>query len=173
MTDKKNKNLFYLHDLSDYKVADDYPDVRSWEVKDASSRTVGKVDGLLVNKTAERVVYLDVEVDKEVIQTGHETYAAKASDGVHGFRNEDGESHLIVPIGMVNLDEENKIVHAQQINYETFSTTSRFKKGADLNRDYELTVFESYLPNNADNRYDNESEDFYNRKEFKSNPGNS
>lgn len=172
MTDHKNKNLFYLHELSDYKVAEDYPDVRDWEVKDAASRTVGKVDGLLVNKSAERVVYLDVEVDKDVIEAGHETYAAKASDGVHGFRNKDGESHLIVPIGMVNLDEENKIVLASQINYETFSTTNRFKKGADLDRSYELLVLGNYLPAVIHEGSDGESGDFYNRKEFGNTRGN-
>ncbi|MDQ6890962.1 MAG: PRC-barrel domain-containing protein [Bacteroidota bacterium] len=67
----KNKNLYYLHELSGYKVADDYPDVRDWKVEDANGRLVGKVDGLLVNKTAERVVYLDVEVDKSIIEEGH------------------------------------------------------------------------------------------------------
>ncbi|MDQ6845481.1 MAG: PRC-barrel domain-containing protein [Bacteroidota bacterium] len=108
----KNKNLYYLHELSGYKVADDYPDVRDWEVQDANGRLVGKVDGLLVNKTAERVVYLDVEVDKSIIEEGHETYASPASDGVHEFLNKDGESHLIIPIGMVDLDEDKKIAYS-------------------------------------------------------------
>ncbi len=57
---------------------------------------------------------------------------------MHEFLNEDGESSLIVPIGMVNLDEENKIAHARQSNYEKFAKTSHFSKGADLDRDYEL-----------------------------------
>jgi hypothetical protein len=39
-------------------------------VKDANNRIIGKVDHLLVNKTAERVVYLDVEVDTTVIEEG-------------------------------------------------------------------------------------------------------
>jgi hypothetical protein len=43
-------------------------------MKDANNRIIGKVDHLLVNKTAERVVYLDVEVDTTVIEEGHETY---------------------------------------------------------------------------------------------------
>jgi hypothetical protein len=77
MTDK-NKNLYYLHELSDYKVADDYADVRDWEVIDADKRTIGKVDGLLVNKDAERVVYLDVEVDTSLIEAGHQSYASPA-----------------------------------------------------------------------------------------------
>lgn len=165
MTDKENKTLFYLHELSDYKVADNYPDVRDWEVKDADNRTVGKVDGLLVNKVAERVVYLDVEVDENIIEAGHEIYSTKASEGMHEFQNEDGEDHLIIPIGMAVLDTENKIVLAHEINYETFSKTRRFKKGNNLNRDYEIQVFDSYLP--AETKQSNLDEnDFYDRSEF-------
>lgn len=168
MTDNENKTLFYLHELSDYKVADDYPDVRDWEVKDSDNRTVGKVDGLLVNKIAERVVYLDVEVDEDIIEAGHEIYAAKASEGMHEFQNEDGEDHLIIPIGMVELDTENKFVLAREINYETFAKTSRFKKGNNLNRDYEIMVFDNYLPAVTDeSRHD--EDDFYNRREFEHN----
>ncbi len=59
-----NKHLFYLNELSDYKVASDDPDVRGWKVKDSDNRVIGKVDNLLVNKNTERVVYLDVVLDK-------------------------------------------------------------------------------------------------------------
>jgi hypothetical protein len=71
MTDKQKK--FNLDELSGYKVAENYNDVLV-DVKDANNRIIGKVDHLLVNKTAERVVYLDVEVDTTVIEEGHETY---------------------------------------------------------------------------------------------------
>ncbi|QJP35459.1 photosystem reaction center subunit H [Nonlabens sp. Ci31] len=163
----KNKNLYYLHEISDYKVADSYPDVRDWEVIDADNRTIGKVDGLLVSKEADRVVYLDVEVDTSLIETGHETYAAPAKKGVHEFLNEEGENHLIIPIGMVTLDEENNKVHSKQIDYSTFAKTKRFKNGVDLERSYELTILTHYSPyNNFDEESDSENE-FYNRKEYK------
>jgi hypothetical protein len=35
----KNKNLYYLDELPDYKIEDNYCDVRGWEVQDADSRT--------------------------------------------------------------------------------------------------------------------------------------
>ncbi len=157
----KNKNLYYLDELSGYKVASDYCDVRGWEVKDAGNRTIGKVDGLLVNKQAERVVYLDVEVDEAVIEEGHKAYAIPASKGVHGFLNEDGDNHLIIPIGMVSLDEEGKKVCSNQIDYSTFTKTSRFRKGSDIDSDYELKVFRHYTTENPA-----VDEKFYNRKEF-------
>lgn len=160
----ENKDLYYLHDLSDYKVAEDYPDVRNWEVQDIDYRKVGTVNALLVSKSAKRVVYLDVEVDENIIEEGHEVYGASAKEGVHEFLNKDGEDHLIVPIGLVKLDEENKIVHAHQINYSTFAKTSRYSKGSDIERDYELGVYKSYRP--EDEEYEND-EEFYNRDSFR------
>lgn len=160
----ENKDLYYLHDLTDYKVAEDYPDVRDWEVQDVEYRKVGTVDALLVSKSAERVVYLDVEVDKSVIEEGHEAYGKPTKDGVHEFLNKDGDDHLIIPIGLVKLDEEHKIVHAHQINYSTFVKTSRYSKGNNIGRDYELGVYKNYVPSDVENKDD---EDFYGRDSFR------
>lgn len=161
----QTKNLFYLEELSDYKVADDYCDVRGWDVIDAENRNIGKVTNLLVNKKAERVVYLDVEVDKTLIEDGYNTYQVPASEGVHGFLNKDGDDHLIVPIGMVGLDKENKNVRTDQINYKTFAKARRFNKVDFINTDYELLIFRHYLGENQ-NEDIRIGDEFYNRKEF-------
>ncbi len=162
----ENKDLYYLNELSDYKVAEDYPDVRGWEVKDADNRTIGKVDNLLVSKSAKRVVYLDIEVDEAVIEAGHDTYGESAANGVHEYLNKEGEDHLIIPIGMVNLNESEELVHSNQVTHETFAKTSRFNKGEVINRDYELLVYGSYLPKSTDTRVEDDK-NFYDRKEFK------
>ena len=165
MTDT-NKNLFNLDELSGYKVADDYSDVRGWDVKDANGRTIGKVDHLLVNKIAERVVYLDVEVDEALIKNGNDTYETPASDGVHQFLNKDGENHLIIPIGMANIDDENKQVITNQIDSSTFSQAKRFRKGDLPDFDYELNLVRHYKGDNTIHSSDTVG-DFYNREEFK------
>ncbi len=164
MSDDK-KNLYYLEELSDYKVAADYYDVRGWDVIDAENRTVGKVTNLLVNKQAERVVYLDVEVNKSLIEAGYNTYQVPASDGVHGFINKDGDDHLIVPIGMVSLNKEQKKVLTNQIDYNTFAKVRRVNSGAAIDRDYELVLFRQYI---GDDSIDITimDENFYKRKEF-------
>lgn len=159
----KDKNLFHLDELSDYKVADGYNDVRGWDVIDADARRIGKVDGMMVSKSAERVVYLDVEVDEDLIQEGHKTYEKSAGDGVHEFLNEDGENHLIIPIGMVTLDEDDEKVHSNKINYTTFSNTKRYKKGQDIDRSYELVILPHYI---SDYETNNDAE-FYDRTEFR------
>lgn len=159
------KNLYYLDELSDYKVATDYYDVRGWDVIDAENRTVGKVANLLVNKQAERVVYLDVEVDKSLIEVGYETFQVPSNEGVHGFRNKDGDEHLIVPIGMVSLDTEQEKVLTNEIDYNTFAKAKRFKSGAAIEPDDELFLYRHYL---GDDKIDQSimDKDFYKRKEF-------
>lgn len=143
MTNDK-RNLFYLHELSDYKVASKDPDVRGWDVKDADNRVIGKVDNLLVNKRKDRVVYLDVEVDETIIEANHDPYGTPSNTGVHEFINKDGENHIIIPIGLVRLDEDQKFVYTDSINHQTFSETKRMEKGQVVDRQYETVVMESY-----------------------------
>lgn len=164
MTDT-NKNLFNLDELSGYKVAENYNDVRGWDVKDANNRTIGKVDHLLVNKLAERVVYLDVEVDETLIEEGFNTYQNRASDGVHEFLNKDGENHLIIPIGMAIIDNNKKLVNTSQIDSSSFAKAKRFRKGDDIDFEYELNTIRHYRGDNTI-QSSNSIDGFYNREEF-------
>lgn len=165
MTDT-NKNLFNLAELSGYKVAENYSDVRGWDVQDANNRTIGKVDHLLVNKIAERVVYLDVEVDETLIEEGFNTYQDRVSDGVHEFLNKDGENHLIIPIGMAVIDKKNKLVNTKQIDGSTFAKTKRFKKGDVIDFGYELNVIRHYRGDHTIHS-SNTVDGFYDREEFR------
>ena len=163
----KNKNLYYLDELSDYKIANDYSDVRGWEVVDANSRTIGKVDNLLVNKNRERVVYLDVEVDDSVIEEGHDPYQTPVSEGIHEFIDKEGENHLIIPIGLASLDENNNRVITNKIDHSTFASAKRFKKGENISFIYEVDTVRHY---GADDLMDDDTptaeEWFYKRREF-------
>jgi sporulation protein YlmC with PRC-barrel domain len=163
----KNRNLYYLDELSGYKVASDYPDVRGWEIQDSRGETIGKVDGLLVNKEAERVVYLDVEVDEDVLEEGHEPLERKAGEGIHEFVNKDGEDHLIVPVGMVALDDDNNVVKCDRLSKDTFKKTRRHPKGEGMTRHYEVMVLQTYLPDSDGNMQSTDGGSFYNRDEFR------
>jgi hypothetical protein len=165
MTDK-HKNLHYLDDLSKYKVASDDPDVRNWEVLDADDRRIGRVDRLLANKETKRVVYLDVEADESILEAPHKVYDTPANEGTHEFINEKGENHIIIPIGMVWLDEDNKKVRSDEINHDTYSQTKRMRKGADVDREYEILILGQYLPAKKEDNVHPGGDDFYEREVF-------
>lgn len=159
------KNLINLDELSGYKVAEHYSDVRGWKVKDKNNRTIGKVVHLLVNKATERVVYLDVEVDASLMEEEHDVYQDKVIDGVHEFLNKKGESHLIIPIGMAMLDKENKLVKTDQIDSFTFGKAKRFKMGDVIDFDYELNLVRHFRGDKSIHN-SNDTDGFYDLEEF-------
>lgn len=139
-----NKNLYYLEELDHYKVKDSDKDCRGWEVKDKDNRVVGKVDNFLVNKETEKVVYFDIKVDDSIIESDYKPYSKSANDGVHGFVNKDGENHIILPVGMAYINEDDNCLQTEEIDHRTFAETKRIKKGQPIDREYEILVIETY-----------------------------
>jgi sporulation protein YlmC with PRC-barrel domain len=164
--DNKHRTLFRLDEASDYKVDSDYSDVRGWKVIDADNNTIGKVDDLLFNKNTKRVVYIDVEVDKKLIDDGHEAYSTPVSEGAHEFLNKDGDNHLIIPIGAVTIQKDHKHVVSNELRYDTFKRANRFSKGYEIDREYENRVFGVYYPDDSRNTTHHEDDEFYNRSQF-------
>lgn len=142
-TDKKN--LYYLSELSDYKIASGYPDIRGWNIKDNDNRVIGKVDNLIVNKNMDRVLYIDVEVDPSIIEANHDPYKSNANPEVREFINKDGDNHIIIPIGLVDINEDNNYVFTQSVDYTTFAETKRYSQKDSIDRDYEIVILDSYL----------------------------
>ncbi|WP_343694656.1 PRC-barrel domain-containing protein [Flavobacterium sp.] len=163
----KERNLYRLDELPDYKIASNYSDVRGWKIVDAENRTIGTIDNLWVNKDMQRVIYLDVKVDKALIEDSKEVHDVIANDNDKEFIYKDGNSHIIIPIGSVNINKDTKIVMANGIGYETFRNTSRYDRQYNFDRNYERNVMKSYYPGH-DSSFDRDNEDdtFYNRREF-------
>lgn len=168
--DDKNRNLYYLEELSDYKVEDSDKDARGWEVKDKNNKILGKVDNFVVNKKTLKVVYMDIEVDASILKGDFASYHNPDASGTQKFVNEDGENHLILPVGMANLNMDDEYVQVDAIDYQTFAETKRMKKGTPIHRDYELLILDSYHRGNDSSMhrdYDDNDEDFYVNDHFK------
>lgn len=166
--ENKDKNLYRLDELSNYKIASNYPDVRGWKIVDAENHTIGKIDNLWVNKDMQRVVYLDVKLDKGLLEDNrNEVRDVIANDNGREFIYREGDSHIIIPIGSVNINKDTKIVMANSIGYDTFRSTSRYNRENNFDRDYERRVMKSYYSENDSNiNYDSEDDSFYKRREF-------
>ncbi|MFA0964942.1 PRC-barrel domain-containing protein [Roseivirga sp. BDSF3-8] len=161
------RNLHYLHELSKYEVANDDPDVRGWDLVDGDGRHIGKVDNFLVSKDAMRVRYLDVEIDKKIIDKEHKPLKTGKTGGTHEYINQEGDNHLIVPIGMVRLDNEHKEVYTDKIDSNTFDTTERVEKNKAIDPAYEVYVVEHFT--GSETGYRNKVTDaaFYDRDVFR------
>lgn len=150
MMKTEEKQLKYLSELSDYKVDDQYADVRDWEVKDSALRPIGTVKNLLVNMKSKQVVYLDVKVDATIIDAKHDPYGTPANPDMREFVNEKGENHIIIPIGLVDIDMERKYVFTESIDHNTFASTKRIRENMPIDRGYENSVLSSYRRNYDD-----------------------
>ena len=149
----KEKHLYYISELKDYKIKKNDPDIRGWVVKDLDNRIIGKVDNLLVNKELEKVVYVDVNVDQSIIDANHDPYAASATSEVREFINKEGENHIIIPIGLISLNRDEKYAFSESINYQTFAETKRYRSGTPISREYEHHVLGSYKRRHDDRDY--------------------
>jgi uncharacterized protein (TIGR02271 family) len=107
-----------LDELNDFKVADGDPDVRGWDVVSSDGRKVGEVDQLLVDRSAMKVRYLDVDLDDEL-----------AGD----------DRHVLVPIGYARLDRDDNRVMVDTVSSSDLVALPEYRRGS-LDRDYENTV---------------------------------
>ncbi len=146
MTDK-NHRLNYLKDLSKYKMADNDPDVRGWEVYDAENESVGKVSGLLVDTEKEKVRYLDVDLNEKLKSGKHDPFDAKYEDGIHEYLDKEGEIHMIIPVGVARVEKDHKKVVADGIDRNSLRDipTYRYRKDIPVHPKYERRVVEACM----------------------------
>lgn len=134
--DHTRDRIAALDDLPDFKVADDDPDVRGWDVLASDGQKVGEVHELLVDTSAMRVKYLDVAVD-DGLSTGK-------------------DAHVLVPIGTARLDDDEDRVLMPTLASSRITALPAYRRG-ELSRDYENRVLASFnapaTPGTAENDF--------------------
>lgn len=142
MADNKHNKLEYLSNLSNYKMADNDPDVRGWDVYDAHDQKVGKVTGLLASPEREKIVYLDVEPLEELLPENHNPFDARHEEGIHEYQDRKGNIRMIIPIGAARVDRDKKVVVADGIQTTILKDypTYRYREGLPIDADYERQV---------------------------------
>ena len=83
--------LTHLGDLKEFKVADGDPDIRGWSVKTSDGVKLGKVADLLVDAAAMKARYMELSLDKGVLDI-------------------EEDRHVLVPIGAARLVDDDEIV---------------------------------------------------------------
>ncbi len=113
------QGLERLGDLDDYEVADEDPDIRGWDVRTADGGRVGKVDDLIVDRSAMRVRYLEVELDRKELALSE-------------------DRHVLVPIGTARLDDDNDNVLVPESTTELLAAPAYDR--SRLTADYERSL---------------------------------
>lgn len=144
-----HQRLFYLHDLTDYKVHHDDPDVRGWTVKLGNGTSIGKIENLVVDKAAQKVRYVEVTADTSFFSSydRDDYYLDRDSDRVYGA---DHDSHFLVPIGMVRLDRSDNECYVEGIAGESMGSVPRYRRGTQLRPSYEVSTLGHYQGQGVD-----------------------
>lgn len=116
-----NGDLRHLDDLEDFQVADGYDDVRGWDVKTLRGETIGKVHDLVVSLSEMRVRYIGVHVG--------------------GSGNGGSDEHVLLPIGVAELDEGHDKVLVN-VSASEFASYPRYA-GREISRGYETQLRDS------------------------------
>jgi uncharacterized protein (TIGR02271 family) len=111
------QNLVRLSDANDLRVAEGNEDIRGWEVRGSDGEKIGTVKDLLIDPTAMRARYLDVDL----------------KGGLFG-----GGRRVLVPVGQARLDDDDDKVLLQ-------TTADQLKDypeydGSTVSRDYETSL---------------------------------
>ena len=117
---RDHHQLGRLSDFDDYEVADGSLDVRGWDVIGSDGVKYGEVENLIVDPQEMRARYLEVELNKDLTP-------------------DDEERHLLVPIGMASLDEENDRVYLGDIDRVTLTQIPAYD-GGPITREYENSI---------------------------------
>jgi PRC-barrel domain protein len=134
-----------LKHLKDYQVAKDDPDVRGWPVIARDGRTVGEVHDLLVDTAAERVRYLDVELDRDLLASAPVVPGTAGPPRPVGADGKAAEHHVLAPIGFARLDEDHKRVYLDGMDAHDAAVLPAYDHQA-FHRDYETGVRRRWDP---------------------------
>lgn len=112
MSINENNNTLNLKELgeSDYEIVDGEPNIKGWDVKDASGKQFGEVDELIFNSNTNKVLYLIVDLDD------------------NDFDLKD-DKKVLVPIGLAELHEKDDEVILTGVTAAQLSALPAYEKG--------------------------------------------
>ena len=142
-TNDHENRICYLDELDNLKVHHNDPDVRNWEVYTSDDARLGKVENLIVDREAKEVRYLDVHLEDEFLKS--EPLATKGkdeTDKVHEHLSKEGHRHVIIPIGMAEVDESDRNVHLKECDSKAIAGIPHHARREEITPQYEVEVRE-------------------------------
>ena len=107
MDNMKHRRLQEL-DRSDFEIVDGEPDIRGWDVKNASGQKIGEVEDLIVDAAQKKVRYMVVDLD-------------------HNDLGLD-DRKVLMPIGLAELDNKEDDVMLRGVQTEQLRSLPAYDK---------------------------------------------
>jgi uncharacterized protein (TIGR02271 family) len=120
MANENMDRVVPLSQLDDMSVADGQPDIRGWKVSSADGKEIGKVEELLVDRSAMKVRYLDVDLDNSMVAGGGR--------------------HVTIPVTSARLDTRSDRVIVSGMQADDCARLPEYRAGAFNDTSYESTV---------------------------------
>jgi sporulation protein YlmC with PRC-barrel domain len=150
--DEHNNTALRLEELStsDFEVADHQPDITGWELVDSSGLELGEIEDLIFDREAKKVRYLVVSLELDEL---------------------DSPRLVLVPIGIVSLDEDNEEVLLPQGVVTGLLTLPVYRSGTVISPAEELAVRYAFMGREGlmlevSDVYESHPEDFYSHAHF-------
>lgn len=146
----------YLEELSasDFEVADKQPDINGWEIVDPLGNELGEVEDLIFDSNAMKVRYVVANLDLEELE------------------NDENDDYLVlIPIGIVDLDEDEEEVILPEVSIGFLASLPRYSPGKTISPAEELALRyaflgEDALPDADAVVYETHPDDFYTHTHF-------
>jgi photosynthetic reaction center H subunit len=146
----RSERLLALSNIKEYRVAKGESDIRGWDVVTRDHKRIGEVHELIVDPAAMKVRYLDIALDKNLLETRDRT-------------------HILVPIAGATLDDDDNRVYVDNVSMSQIESMPPYDH-RPITRDYEnllMNVFQGgdqsgTSPTVAEGADD----DFYRRPQF-------
>jgi uncharacterized protein (TIGR02271 family) len=123
----EGSNLRRMSDIKkDYEVADDHEDVMDWDVVGRDGTKIGEVEDMIVDMSAMKVRYLEVELD----------------DDLPGVQD---DQRVLIPVGIADLDYSNKNVMVSSLDSSMVTSFPAYR-GEPITREYENSLMSSFSP---------------------------
>jgi uncharacterized protein (TIGR02271 family) len=120
-TNDRNRRLQELGG-SDFEIADGQPDIRGWDVKDASGQRIGEVDDLIFDTESRKVRYMKIDLEGNVLDL--ETRDVLVPIGLAQLHDDDDD----VILNNVTADQLRSLPEYDDDNLEDASFESNIRR---------------------------------------------
>lgn len=151
-SNEHNNTALRLQELSvsDFEIADHQPDITGWELVDSEGNELGEVEDLIFDRELKKVRYLVVSLELDEL---------------------DNSRLVLIPIGIVSLDEGNEEVLIPGNLVYSLTTLPAYRPGTVVSPAEELAVRYAFMGKDGlmievTDVYESHPEDFYAHEHF-------